>query len=112
MKLLLLVASLLTAPACVTADHRAGDLGAPQGQAVEAVFTRGDLDTYHDVDPVQARAASFGKVVAVVDPFPWNDRLRETVPAFAAAPVTPANTAPLLSVDVVDADPLALRGWR
>jgi hypothetical protein len=111
MKSLLLLISLFSQPACVIATDEL-----PQeprhGQAVEAVFVRGSGDAFHDVDPVQARAASFGRVVPVVDAFPWNDRLVELEPVSIRGPVVPAVGAPVLSLDVVDSDPLAARGWR
>jgi hypothetical protein len=104
---ILLFAALLFTPACVSNETQA------QGQAVEAVFTRAHSDIWHDSDPVVARAASWGRVAATVDSFPWNDRLVETLPITVQGPVTPAAaTAPALSADLVDSDPVGARGWR
>ena len=111
MKILLLLASLLTQPACVLAPESAmQDPG--RAQAVEAVFVHRGATDFQDVDPVQARSASFGKTVAVVDAFPWQDRLVETLPVAVSAPVAAHASAVVLSVDIVDSDPLAARGWR
>lgn len=113
MKIALLLVPFFCSPACVTPDaslHAAPQGG--QGQAVEAVFVRGVGGDFHDADPVAARAASFGKVVPSVDASPVTDRLRETLPHFVTLPVRSTDAAPSLSVDVVDSDPLAARGWR
>jgi hypothetical protein len=107
----ILVPFVLGFSACVSTPADAPTV-IPQGQAVEAVYSRGGSTDFHDVDPVQARAASFGRVASVVDTSAWSDRLIELVPAFVATGVTPAASAPSLSADVVDADPLAARNWR
>jgi hypothetical protein len=111
MKSLLLLLSVVSQPACVIAPESLPQ-DPRQGQAVEAVFVRTGGGDFHDVDPVQARAASFSRVVAIVDAFPWNDRLVELEPVAVRGPVTPAVGEPTLSADIVDSDPLALRNWR
>lgn len=107
---ILLILSLNTAPACVLAPELPQN---PQhAQAVEATFHRGLSSDLQDVDPVQARAASWGPIVPVVDAFPWQDRLVELVPEVVAGPVRATVEAPDLSFDLVDGDPLASRNWR
>jgi hypothetical protein len=116
----LLILSLFVINACVAPesmtsprlDGTANASAPQQGEAVDAVFARPASDLYIDADPVQARAASFGKVTAKVDAFPWNDQLVETVPVFVTAPIVPATSERVLSADIVDSDPLATRGWR
>jgi hypothetical protein len=114
MKSLLLLITFLSQPACILAPT--SPTASPQdpqpAQAVEAVFARGAAADFHDADPVQARAASFSRPIPVHDAFPWLDRLVELEPGFVRGPVTPAVATPTLSVDLVDSDPLTLRGWN
>lgn len=107
MKLLPLLC-LLSLPACVALPEDARQ----QGQAIDAVYVRDTADRWHDVDPVAARAASFGRVESVRDAFPWPDQLSEALPLQAGLPPASANGGPDLATDLVDTDPLGRRGWR
>lgn len=106
-----LVPLLLCASACVLPPADQNE--SPQdARAVDAMFVRRSGDTWHDVDPVAARAASFGRVRPVADALPWRHDVSDQEPMTFPAPARAGAAPPSLSADLVDADPLGARGWR